>query len=706
MDLSGLWRTAPADEALRRVFHDPVFDDGTWSETSVPGHWGADSQFAANRGPFLYRTSFNAPSEIGEGRRRWLVFDGIFAQGDAWLDGHYLGDTDGWFVPHEFEVSSLLADRTEHQLAVEVACSPGGEHGKRRGLLGVFEGGNEYLRAANPGGIWRPVRIEESGPVRLRTLRAICSEASATAAVVTLRATLEAVTARSVTLRTMVAGRDHESEEHLAEGSNEVEWTITVPSPQLWWPRHLGEQPLHDLTVQVETRADEISDERTLRLGFRSVSMRKFLFRFNDEPLHLKGINLAPTSDLPGLTSTADLERDLDLVTDAGLDMIRPYAHVAHPDLYRLADERGLVVWQDLPLHGDAANSLRGPATQQARVMVDLLGHHPSIAVWCGHVTPSGDWMEAGDLAVRRRASRLAAHQLPTWTKSVLDRSIKHTLQNNDPSRPALAFSGVLPHLPRLEGTATHLWFGWRRGNERDIEDFARRLPSQVRFVSEFGAQAVPAEADFLDSEAFPQLDWDALAEHQGMNLSSFQRYVPPVGHRSLAEWTEASQLYQAVLVRRQVEALRRLKYRPNGGFCVSLLADSQPAISTALLDHQRRPKRGYQALIDACRPVIVVADRLPARVRPGDALALDIHVVNDRREELVDAVVDVTMSWPEGSQRWRFGGSLEADAVTRVGTVSWVADTTEPGPLTLTLVLSGPAHATNRYDASLHGPS
>ena len=37
-----------------------------------------------------------------------------------WLDGGYLGDTEGYFVPHTFEVTEQLRDRLEHVLAVEL----------------------------------------------------------------------------------------------------------------------------------------------------------------------------------------------------------------------------------------------------------------------------------------------------------------------------------------------------------------------------------------------------------------------------------------------------------------------------------------------------------------------------------------------------------------------------------------------------------
>ena len=74
----------------------------------VPGHWRRTDEFADSDGPLLYRTSF-ASDPLPTDRRAWLVFDGIFYQSDVWLDGAYLGDTEGYFFPHQFEVTERFA---------------------------------------------------------------------------------------------------------------------------------------------------------------------------------------------------------------------------------------------------------------------------------------------------------------------------------------------------------------------------------------------------------------------------------------------------------------------------------------------------------------------------------------------------------------------------------------------------------------------
>jgi beta-mannosidase len=700
VDLTGTWRATAADEELRRRFHLPEFDADGWESLEIPGHW-TDLASLRDATSVLHCHSFEHTLPPSDGGRSWLELDGITYQGDVWLDGDYLGDTEGSFIRHAFDVTDAVRDRSEHNLAIEVNCSPAGSDGKRRSLLGVQEGGNDMVAATNPGGVWAPVRLRHTGPVRLGELRAICIAADDRSATIAVRAVLETTTARSVKILTDIAGVRHDLDHSLAVGHNEVEWSIEVPDPDLWWPRHLGDQPLYELDVRVETRTGEVSDQHGLRIGLRTVKVRRWQFQLNGEQFFIKGINTGPVHAHAAKITAEAIDTRLGLAADAGFNLVRPYAHVA-PDLfYDRADELGLLVWQDLPLHGPASTGLRGQAVRQATKMVSQLGHHPSIAVWNSHVSPAPEVMEAAVPTARRRAERFVSHQLPTWTKSVLDRSIKRVFDDQDGSRHSCGFTGVLPHLPRLDASATHLWFGWRRGTERDLPDFAARWPSQVRFVAEFGAQSIPRDPEFIDVRHFPSLEHMGVRADPAFEASSFERYVPLDGHDAMDQWIEATQLYQAGLLRRQIESLRRLKYQPSGGFCVHHLADAEPGVSAALVGHDGRPKLAYKAVADACRPVIVVADRPPARLAPGDAIALDIHVVNDLRHDWADAVVDAEITWPGGEHQWRFGGMVDADAVTRIGTLSWMVPDA-PGLMTLTLRLSGEHEAVNRYDATI----
>ena len=86
--LGGRWHAVVADEALRRTYPEPDFDDGGWGALEVPGHWRSSPDFADADGPLLARHRVEAPApDAAEGRRAWLTFDGVFYQSDVWLDG-------------------------------------------------------------------------------------------------------------------------------------------------------------------------------------------------------------------------------------------------------------------------------------------------------------------------------------------------------------------------------------------------------------------------------------------------------------------------------------------------------------------------------------------------------------------------------------------------------------------------------------------
>jgi beta-mannosidase len=714
MQLSDGWRAAIADDDLRRVYHGVDFDDDAWEPITVPGHWRSTRAFADSDGPLLHRCRFES-DRPGDGRRHWLTFDGLFYQGDVWLDGGYLGDTEGYFVPHTFEVTEQVGDRLEHVLAVEATCAPERAKTAKRNLTGVFQHWDCLDPRWNPGGIWRPVRLTETGPVRITRLRVLCRQATPDRAVVAFRATLDSDAPRTVCARTEMGALDHELTQPLAAGANELEWTVTVERPELWWPRALGDPVLHDVTVAVEVPpAGGRSDVRRLRTGLRSVRLRRWICSVNGERLFLKGANQGPTRMALAEASPDELRADVGWALDAGLDLLRVHAHVSRQELYDAADERGLLLWQDMPLQWGYAAGVRRPAVRQAREAVDLLGHHPSIAVWCGHNEPMAidiDPAAGGDPAATRRIAlrMVRAQQLPSWNKTVLDASIKRALEKADGTRPVVAHSGVAPHPPQFDGTDSHLYFGWYWGDERDLPGFARAVPRMVRFVSELGAQAVPTTdasgdgAAFCEPERWPDLDWRGLAERHNLQKARFDRYVPPAAFASFDDWRSATQRYQAELIRRQVEVLRRLKYRPTGGFAQFCLADGHPGVTWSVLDHERRPKLGYEALRDACRPVIVVADRLPATVTPGDALALDVHVVSDLRMAVDDARVTARLEWPGGHHEWSWGGDVPADSCVRVGTLQTVVPEAD-GPLRLDLGLhlSRRTVIVNRYRSTI----
>jgi beta-mannosidase len=681
------WLAREAEGDLHQRFVEPDFDDTGWEPITVPGHWRSTAAFGASDGPVLYRHRFPA-TPLADGRRRFLTFDGVFYYGDVWLDGAYLGATEGYFAPHTFEISDAArAAVDEHVLAVEVACPREADRRAKRMVTGVFSHWDALDPDWNPGGLWRPVRLADSGPIRLSGLRALCTEATEDRGRLLLTLTVDAPAGPTpVRLRARLTGPgvavDAEKDQTLATGVNQISWTLEVDRPPRWWPWRYGPQPLVDVDVGVEVDGAE-SDRRRLRTAFREVRLDGWRFHVNGERLFVMGSNQGPAAMALGDADAAVLAADVERAVDANLDMLRIHGHVTRPEVYAAADEAGLLLWQDLPLQWGYGRGARRPAATQARELVDLLGHHPSVVVWCAHNEPYPGPSESGSPPEkwRNRAQLL----LPSWNKDVLDRSVARALRT-DPTRPVVNHSGVPPG-PLRDGTDSHLYFGWYLGEMGDMAGVLRRWPRLGRFVSEFGAQAVPESAAFMAPDRWPHLDWERLQARHNLQPQHFARFVPPDEYATFDDWRAATQAYQAALIQLQVEDLRRLRHRPTGGFLQFCFADGHPGVTWSVLDHDRLPKAGQAALAAACRSVLPMVDP-----RTGH-----VHVANELRTPFPGAEVEVRI----GEASWAFGGDLAADSLAYVGRVE-IAEGTRS--IVVTLRQPDRCQVENRYRSVLLG--
>ena len=292
-------------------------------------------------------------------------------------------------------------------------------------------------------------------------------------------------------------------------------------------------------------------------------------------------------------------------------------------DTYAAADELGMLLLQDFPLQWRYARSVRSQAVEQARALVDSLGHHPSIAMWTAHDDPTLSSMRprsGGAIGRRGRPLPPAFVRRPTAAdvEQVGARPLGEALvraSRPDPARPSPT-PGWCPHLPQLDGTDSHLSFGWQHGEAVDLAGFARRIPSMVRFVSEFGADSVPSTHPFFDDALagaeWPDIDWDRIADANAYDIDTFERLFPPSSFSSFDEWRNTTQYYQSHVLKVQIETLRTLKYRPTGGFCFSSLADPAPVVSSSVLDHERVPKDAYEIVRAACARCSSSSSRCP----------------------------------------------------------------------------------------------
>jgi beta-mannosidase len=385
---------------------------------------------------------------------------------------------------------------------------------------------------------------------------------------------------------------------------------LALPDPQLWYPWAHGEPALYRAEVAIS--ADERSSaglKETFGIRDTNLTTRAEGWRFsvNGRPIFIRGAGYCSEFFLDAAGDDL-LRSDLELARQANMDLLRLSAHAEPLPFYELADRAGMLVWQDLPLtrsyiyRADARSTafFREAVLAQTEELVHLLFNHPSVILY-------------------------AVHDQPPWTAAQAWLGEQHTEQlNRDVDEEAMALLRQLdPSRSVILGSGdqdVHCSLGWTHGNWRDLGGL------RPGFVSEVGAQALPnANSPVWRhlNRGWPVADDDQSWRYAGYQSDEFVRIVGPLSsHPSRDGCIRASQEYQAHLLGFAIDRWRREKFEHCGGVLIAQLADAFPAISAAVLDHSRRPKRAFRTVADAFSPLYLTVD-LPENHAAVDGLLL-----------------------------------------------------------------------------------
>ena len=609
-----------------------------WKPIEVP------RQLAARQGrqSVWYRTEFPRPDHSG---RVVLRLGGAFLATNVWLNGRLLGSHYGYFAPFGFDLTPYL--KAENLLVICCESPVETQPETKRHIMGLFNDGDlkpypasaygslpEPYALEVPLGLWRPVQLEYLGPIAVDWIKLTPTFEGGDGRL-EVEARLRNLDGRQMEgdVELMVqppAGTALRLERAVRLGGG-MEQTVTMrlalPGAKKWEPWRFGEQELYRAEIVAHSEGGEssrVDDGFAFRQLTWDIGARRWSFAVNGRPMFLRGACYAPAHRLDELNRDI-LKEDIATAKQANIDALRVVANVLPSDFYREADEAGMLVLQDLPLTGtyvyhgrnDEARFFEAAARQQQREMVTALRNHPSIALWITHDAPP--WLatnfDLGEVhSVRQNHS--------------IDQELKAEFDHVDPTRPSISASGDID---------LHLMQGWGAGSWADIAHV------EPLMVSAFGAQALP-EVDspvWADiGRRWPVADDDAAWRHAGFQYVNWaERGVGlPSAHRTLEEYVDSSQRYQASLVRYAAEHLRTRKFEPCWGALAFHLVDPFPCIGAGLLDGARRPKAAMQALTDAFKPTRLIVEPLgfeAARpfgfvLNPRVPFAARLVVVND----------------------------------------------------------------------------
>jgi len=703
-----VWMSLGEGEAERL----PLGRGSGWKPIEVP------RQLSARHGrqSIWYRTEFPRPDHSG---RVLLRIGGAFLATNVWLNGKLLGSHYGYFAPFGFDLTPYL--KAENLLVICCESPVEVQPDKKRHIMGLFNDGDlkpypasaysslpEQYQVQVPVGLWRPVELEYVGAITIDWMR-IKPRFEGGDGRIQVEARLRNLDGRHMEgeaeLIVPVPGREAlrlTRDVHLGGGAAEVvTMRLAFPGARRWDPWRLGDQPIYRAELTTRSAGAEsarVEDTFAFRDLTWDIGPRRWTLSVNGRPIFLRGACYVPGYRLDELTADR-FDADLATAKEANLDALRVVSNVLPDDFYRRADAAGILVLQDLPLTGTYAYHATGidarffeqAAREQQAEMVEMLHNRPSVAVWIAHDDPP--WLAANsDLgevhAVRQNHS--------------IDQDLKTTFERLDPSRPALAASGDVD---------LHAMLGWSAGSWSDLAHL------EPLMVTAFGAQSLPSASSpvWEDIETrWPAADDEPSWRHAGFQPVNWAERGAglPSAYESLDSYIDASQQYQADVVRFAAEHMRTRKFESCWGAFAYHLVDPFPGIGFGLLDSTRRPKRALDALARAFAPTRVIIEPLafePGRPfgilqKPDVPFAARLVVVNDDPEV-----------FGRGSIRWSLARERAAtvkgverirDAMQRKsysGTVEVEVPTAfEPAVSATTVSLPLPAEGDYRFEAVL----
>lgn len=253
--------------------------------------------------PYWYRTEFQLPSSV-EGKRVWLVFQGINYRADVWLNGTRVADREhvvGAFSRYRIDATGA-ARPGKNCLAVKIhpVDHPGvpdsqfDVFGKvrneykeiRKDLALVFSIGYDCMPHVPDRtiGIWQDVYVETTGAVAIRDPWVVTDLPLPKTDRAMLTVSAELVNATSSPQKGVIegviveAGVKFRREVELSAGqTKQIVFTakdaaqLVIENPRLWWPKNYGSQNLYHLDLSYRSGA-EVSDCRTVTFGVRKVT--------------------------------------------------------------------------------------------------------------------------------------------------------------------------------------------------------------------------------------------------------------------------------------------------------------------------------------------------------------------------------------------------------------------------------------------------
>lgn len=380
-------------------FEQKTFDDSNWRTIPVPSNWqlqGFGKPIYTNiTHPFtvnpplvpeegnetgLYRLNFTATTQKD---RSIIVFEGVQSAYFCWLNGQFIGYSEGSMLPSEFDVTDKL-NEGENLLAVKVL----------RWSDGSYLEDQDFWRLS---GIFRDVKLIQTNSVFVHDLNVTTelldrfTKANLNA-LVTLKNETPSDSKQNYTFSLI----DTENQKELfskqvnikidANSTKDFNLSEEVENIKLW----SAEIP-NLYTLKIKSENNEII---TTKVGFREIKIEDGIWKINGQRLLIKGVNRHEFDQFAGrVISEESMIQDIRLMKQNNFNAIRTSHYPNVSRFYELCDSLGMYVMDETNLEShqlwwEFENS---PVTQEiwknaivnrGTSMVKRDGNHPCIISW------------------------------------------------------------------------------------------------------------------------------------------------------------------------------------------------------------------------------------------------------------------------------------------------------------------------------------
>ncbi len=635
-----------------------------WRRVRVPGtahvQWLEPAQIYTRAAEWIsskewwYRREFRLPRSFA-GKRVFVQFDATDYYADVYLNGVRIARHEGYIDPWEAEIPPHALRDGGNEILVRV-WTPVHYYWKHRpytikGAYGAVDQKPDDITAL---GITRSVRLRAYEDARITDV-AVNTRLTGDGAAVEVDLGAEGgepgmqweLTLTPATFQ----GEPLQLRSPLAQ-----RLVLPVKDPKLWWTWDTGTPHLYRLDVRLLDETGRPLDGRSLRIGIREIEKIGWQFYLNGRKLYIRGTNYYYHLFLSEM-DRRKYERDMELMLRMNVNMIRLHCHFTNPDFYDLADERGVLLWQDFLeawYPHDRGFSLRAASLYDNHLR--YVRNRPSVALWA--TSDEEDFENYRDL-----------------TKHLAARPFFHDPQR----RPVVRSTGRFGD--------SHVYYGWYGGS---IWQYAQL---DEDFVSELGATALPnyeTLKGFMDgrwpfTKHREEWEWRRLQVPEALRA-----WGDPEG-TTMEEFIPRTQAYVSRLFQLAIERMRRRKAEGAGGILHFHAIDIWPSVTMAAIDFERRPTKVYDTVRRSFAPVAALFEYDRDRWRTGETFRCTLWAVNDLWKPFPGLSLRWKILGPDGTPaaQGAFPVSLEEDSVKPAGPVEWRPQ--KPGPYRLAAEIVSP---------------